>query len=253
MNQILLAALVGLLVGAGGALAGTLVAFLLKTTGKKLSAALLGFAGGIMLATFFFDMLPHSLHDAGVWPVVLGIALGALLMLVVTKVVPHKDAAEIDSCDAAELKSGALVRTGMLLALGMAIHNLPQGIAIGSSVAAGIGTALAILLLIHNIPEGMAMALPLKIGGVPYRRILLISLVAALPTAIGAVIGALVAGISETFIGACIAFAGGAMVFLTLKELIPQSLRIHKSMLTVLFIVAGVALGRLIVWLTHTH
>lgn len=276
MNSILLAALTGLLVGAGGALLGAIIAFVLKTTGKKLSAALLGLAGGIMIGTFVFDMLPHAIHDTGAGYTVLGIALGAAVMFVVTLLIPHKDATEIDSCDAQRLQgqkcehettadnhthhhhahaktNGKLVHTGILLAAGMAIHNLPQGVAIGGTVSAGIGGALALLLLLHNIPEGMAMAVPLKVGGMPYGKIALIALLAALPTVAGALIGAAIAGISETVIGASIAFAGGAMMYLTLRELIPQAFGIYKNWLVAAMIAAGILLGRIVVWLTHAH
>jgi ZIP family zinc transporter len=250
-NNLSAAAITGLIVGAGGALLGAVIAFLLKSAGKKTSAALLGLAGGVMLSTFLFDMLPHLMEGAGILPLLPGVALGALVMFAVTKLAPHKDAADLDAEDAANLRSGNLVRTGLLLAAGMAIHNLPQGIAIGGGVVSGVAAALAILLLLHNIPEGMAMALPLKIGGVPCGRILLIALAAALPTVAGALIGAAVSGISETFVGASIAFAGGAMVYLTLRELIPQALGINKSPSTILSIGGGVLLGLAVVLLTH--
>ncbi len=263
MNDFLYSILAGVIVG-GGSIMGACVAFSLKNTGKRLSSALLALAGGILLSTFFFDMLPHSLAEAGNLNAFLGIVAGAGVMLVVTLLVPHKDAADMDELSTERLKregrgeGHGLARTGLLLALGMAIHNLPQGIALGGGVTSGIAFSLALLLFSHNIPEGMAMAIPLRLGGVPKRRILMIALVSALPTVLGAAIGSLISGISEQLMGVCVAFAGGAMIFLTLKELLPQSIRLqrkttggHGNAAVPLSVIAGAALGGLVVWLTH--
>ncbi|MDL2236451.1 ZIP family metal transporter [Christensenellaceae bacterium OttesenSCG-928-K19] len=253
MNSIVFAILIALLVGAGGTGGGAALTFLFKKTGKMLSAMLMGIAGGIMLATVAFDMIHEALEAAGLIPALIGLAVGALALFVVTKLIPHKDADELNEADLNELKKDNLVRSGLLLAVGIAIHNLPQGIAIGSGLSSGLGFTLSLLLLLHNIPEGMAMAIPLKVGNVGHGKILWIALMATLPTIIGAVIGAAVAGISETFIGAAIAFAGGAMLYLTLHELIPQALDMHKSARTVLSVLLGVAIGGIVIWLTHRH
>ncbi len=263
MNDFLYSVLAGIIVG-GGSILGACLAFWLKNTGKRLSSVLLGLAGGIILATFFFDMLPHSLAEAGNLNGFLGIVAGAGVMLAVTLLVPHKDAADMDELSTERLKregrsdGHGLARTGLLLALGMAIHNLPQGIALGGGVTSGIAFSLALLLFSHNIPEGMAMAIPLRLGGVGKGRILSIALLSALPTVLGAAIGSLVSGISDQLMGVCVAFAGGAMIFLTLKELLPQALRLQSktagqrgNALVALAAVAGAAIGGLVVWITH--
>lgn len=262
MNDFLYSMLAGIIVG-GGSILGACIGFSLKSTGKRLSSALLGLSGGIMLSTFFFDMLPHSMEEAGNMPAVLGIIAGAAVMLAVTLLVPHKDAADMDELSTERLKRGnkgdgrGLARTGLLLALGMAIHNLPQGMALGGGVTSGIAFSLALLLFAHNIPEGMAMAIPLRLGGVARSRILLIAFLSALPILLGSAIGSLVSGISEQLMGICVAFAGGAMIFLTFKELLPQALRLQpqspgtRNATVLLSVIAGAAMGGLVVWLTH--
>lgn len=253
MDGIPYAIVIALIVGAGGTGGGAALTFLFKKLTKKLSAVLMGLAGGIMLATVAFDMIHESLEAAGIVPAIAGFAIGIVAIIIITKLIPHKDADELDESSLSELRSENFIRSGLLLAVGIAIHNLPQGIAIGSGLSSGVGITLSLLLLLHNIPEGMAMAIPLKVGRVSAGRIMWIALIAALPTVIGAVIGAAVAGISQTFIGASISFAGGAMLYLTLHELIPQAIGINKSAATVLSIVAGVAIGGVVVWLTHHH
>lgn len=253
MNTIVLAALIALLVGAGGTGGGALLARFIKTTGRKLCAALIGISGGIIVAMVFFDMVPEALEIAGIFPAVLGMGLGALLLFLITHFIPHKDVAEFDPSIVQEIKTNHFARVGMLIAVGIAIHNLPQGIAIGSGIASGqsYGLGLALLLLAHNIPEGMSMAIPLKIGKVPYKKIMTLAMIAALPTVVGAVIGALVANISPVFIGGSIGFAAGAMGFLALREMIPEALCMSRCKTTVWWILLGIAGGGLLVWLVR--
>ncbi len=248
MEQIWNAAGIGLIVSAG-AIAGAVVMFLVRKTGKRLSAALMGVAGGIMLATVVLDMLPEAWEQAGAISTLVSAGVGAAVMLIVTKLVPHHDAADYDEAVISNIRSENLVRSGLLLAVGIAIHNFPQGIALGSGVSTGFAFTLALLLLLHNIPEGMAMAIPLKVGNVQHGKILWIACLAALPTVVGAVIGAAVSNVSETLIGASVAFAGGAMLFLTLRELIPQAFGMNRSAATLLALLAGFGIGGMVVWL----
>lgn len=251
MNDFLYAAIWGLIIGAGGTAGGASLVLLIKTRGEKLPSALLGLAGGIMAVTVFMDMLPHALEH-GSWLVTLvSFAAGAAAMWAAAKFIPHKDAAHDESA-VSDLKAQKLSRSGVLLATGIAIHNLPQGIAVGSGVSSGFAFLLGILLLAHNIPEGMAMGIPLKVGGVPPRKIILIGILTALPTCIGALIGAAIGELSDTFICACTSFAGGSMIYLTISELIPQAVRFKGGAYPIIFFIIGAALGAVIIWLTHS-
>jgi hypothetical protein len=95
MNEILSAALTALAVGAGGAAGGALIAFLIKKPGRRLSAELMGFSGGIII-TAIFEMLHESLEASGIWPVAVGAALGALALFLLTRFIPHTDPADYD-------------------------------------------------------------------------------------------------------------------------------------------------------------
>ncbi|MGI6152369.1 MAG: ZIP family metal transporter [Christensenellaceae bacterium] len=244
MHGALFSVLVALIVSVGGTGGGTLVTCLVKRTGDRLSAALMGVSAGIMASMVFLDMVPESL-EMSVSSALLGIALGAAIMLLFIRLVPHRDAGELDEQTVQDYRQSGLKRSGMMIAVGIAIHNLPQGIAIGSGIVSGeaFGLHLAVLLLLHNIPEGMAMAIPLKLGGVRMGKILLLAVFAALPTVIGAVLGSLAANISQGFVAGSIGFAAGAIAYLTLSELLPQAMRFKKGMFTVWFIVLGLFLG----------
>lgn len=250
MNDYIYAALWGLIIGAGGTAGGAALTLLIKTAGKRLPSALLSLAAGIMAVTVFFDMVPHALEHGAWYVVLISFAAGAAVMGAAAKFIPHKDAAHDDSA-AQDLRSAKLSRSGILLATGIAIHNLPQGVAVGSGISSGFAFILGILLLAHNIPEGMAMGIPLKIAGVTPRKIIVVGLLAALPTCAGALIGAAIGELSDNFICACTSFAAGSMIYLTVSELIPQAFAFERGAYPVIFFAIGAAAGGLIIWLTH--
>jgi len=244
MNAVVSAMLIALAVGAGGTGGGALLSCAIKTTGQKLNAALMGLSSGIVIAMVFFDMLPEAWEMAGPTSLI-GVAIGIAVLFLLIRLVPHKDAAEFDEQTVSDIRESRLARTGLLIAVGVAIHNLPQGIAIGSGIVSGqnFGLVLSLLLLLHNIPEGMIMAIPLKIGKVPFSKIILLAVLAALPTVAGALVGGLIANISEAFIGAAVGFAAGSMGLLIFTEMLPQAFSLHKGVSTIATLLAGVALG----------
>lgn len=250
MNTIFYATLIGALVGAMGTGIGAVATFFIKVKSNRISAALMGISGGIMLAIVLFDMLPESLEAAAWhWTFVFFI-LGALAVLIVNKLLPHYDVpSEHDDSIIQGLKEKRLVRSGLLLALGIGVHNLPEGLALGSGLtaAAEFGTGLAVLLFVHNIPEGMGLAIPLKLGKVPYGKIFLIAAAAAAPMAVGALIGAAMGDLSPVFFAGSVSFGGGAMLYLTLRELIPEAIGMYKSAATWISIAAGVFIGFVLV------
>lgn len=250
MDTIFYATLIGALVGALGTGIGAVATFFIRVKNNRISAVLMGISGGIMLAIVLFDMLPESLEAAAWWVTLVFLLLGALVMLLINKLLPHYDVpSEHDDSIIAGLKQKRLVRSGLLLALGIGVHNLPEGLALGSGLTAatGFGAGLAILLFVHNIPEGMGLAIPLKLGKVPYGKILLVAVLAAAPMAIGAAIGAALGDLSPMFFAGSVSFGGGAMLYLTLRELIPEAISMHKSAATWISIAAGVLFGFVLV------
>ena len=250
MDTILYATLIGALVGALGTGIGAVATFFIKVKSSRISAVLMGISGGIMLAIVLFDMLPESLEAAAWWVTLVFFALGALAVLIVNKLLPHYDVpSEHDDSIVQGLKEKRLVRSGLLLALGIGVHNLPEGLALGSglTVATGFGAGLAVLLFVHNIPEGMGLAIPLKLDKVPYGKIFLVAILAAAPMAVGALIGAAIGDLSPMFFAGSVSFGGGAMLYLTLRELIPEAVSMHRSAATWISIAAGVLVGFVLV------
>lgn len=242
------AMLLALFAGAGGTALGVSGALFIRQVKKRLSCVLLGLAGGLMLAIAVLDMIPEAWESGGGAATVIGLAAGGVVLYLISKRSRHADLHEADGVNPEEVKHRSLLRTGVLLAAGVSIHNMPQGLAIGSSIQGGFAWSLSVLLLIHNIPEGMAMALPLRVGHVKARRIYAVALLTTIPTIIGALIGTAVAEISGLFIAGSLSFASGAMILLTILELIPQAAELGTRRTLAAATAAGAAVGAIFVW-----
>jgi ZIP family zinc transporter len=133
------------------------------------------------------------------------------------------------------------LKTGTLLAIGITIHNIPEGIAVGAGYMhlPEFGLFIAIAILLHNIPEGIATALPLCKGGVCRWDSFRVALLSGLSEPIGALVAALFLKSFSFFIPGALAFAGGVMVFITLDELIPTAREYGHQHYTAIGIIMG--------------
>ena len=129
--------------------------------------------------------------------------------------------------------------------MGIAVHNFPEGLAVGSGFAAqnSIGLRLALIIALHDMPEGVAMAVPLKLGGYSPFQVLLYTIIAGIPTGIGAFFGELLGGLSNIFISLCMGFAGGAMLYITCGEIIPKTQSVHKGRISTAGMIIGMLCG----------
>ncbi len=217
MNTIIQITLIGLSAGVIGTGSGAFIALFLKKPGRATLGFILGFAGGIMLAIVLNDLLPESIEAGNFVTAFTGLLFGAIFILFLDLKMPHFHFFETTD----ELTR--FIRTGTILGLGIAMHNLPEGIAIGASYVASpaLGFTLALTIALHNIPEGIAMACPLCVGGMRLRWIILYTAMAGLPMGLGALIGATLGNISDLFLSLALGFAGGAMLYIIFGELIP--------------------------------
>ncbi|MCR4442704.1 MAG: ZIP family metal transporter [Peptococcaceae bacterium] len=222
---------------------GALAVVALGRPGERVLAVLLGFAGGVMTAVVVFDLIPSALDYGSMLTAWSGFLLGLLFMLGLDLVISLLPGLQ----NAGPLGlQGRFLKMGYLIAVGIALHDLPEGIAIavGYSAKESLGILIALSIGLHNIPEGMATAAPLNMGGMSKRGIILTCLAISLFTPLGSCLGLLLVSISGRFICLLLALAGGAMAFIVKNELIPEAYRWHPS-----FARTGFLLGILLILL----
>ncbi len=219
--------IIGGVVGAAGTLIGGVIAMLI---GKKVTEPrpFLAVAGGMMTAVVFFDMFIESAQLSGIFIMAGGAVIGGGVFALLSPLFQGDE-------------SKTMYKLGLLVLIGISFHNLPEGLAIGSSLVEStrLAFSLSFLLLVHNIPEGIAVGLPLRLSGMPAVKVLILSFLTGLPTAVGSVFGTALGFISTEMIALCISFAGGAMLYISIKELIPAAEKINKAFYALL----GLALG----------
>ncbi len=207
---------------------GALIILVMEQPGEKFLALLLGFAGGVMTSVVIFDLLPSALVYGNALVTTLGFICGLSFMFFLDLIISLFPSFQNKQ---AEKNQERLLKMGYLIAAGIALHDLPEGIAIAVGYAAqeSLGLIIALSIGLHNIPEGMATAAPLVMGGVTRSRIILTCLLISLFTPLGAVLGILLVAITSHFICLLLALAGGAMAFIVKNELIPESRRRYPN------------------------
>jgi ZIP family zinc transporter len=177
------------------------------------------FSGGLMLSASVFSLIIPGVEDGGIIPVGIGIALGALVMVVTSRWLDSHDF-EVKGMSEAGTK-----RVIMILAT-LFIHSFPEGIAIGVAYGSGeasLGILIAIAIAIHNIPEGLAVALPLRAEGVSGWKCVGWAIVSGIPQLIAAVPAYLAVVAFRPILPYAFGFAAGAMLLLVMSEMIPES------------------------------
>jgi len=215
---------------------GAAVIFVFNTVNRKMLDAMLGFAAGIMIAASFWSLLAPAIamtEAAGgrPWvPAVIGFLTGGVFLWSVDKVLPHLHLG-FPIEEAEGIKTSW--HRSVLLVLAITLHNIPEGLAVGvafGAVAAGIpeasmGAALALALGIgiQNFPEGLAVAAPLRREGWSRRKSFMYGQASGLVEPIAGVIGAAAVLWMRPILPYALSFAAGAMIYVVVEELIPES------------------------------
>lgn len=232
---------------------GAAFVFFFKKVHRALFDGLLGFSGGVMIAASFWSLLSPALDMSEEifpnmkWlPVASGFLVGALFLFALDKLLPHLHI-NFKESESEGLKTEFKKPT--LLVLAITLHNIPEGLAIGvlfGGAALGLPGAslsaalvLAIGMAIQNLPEGVAVAMPLRRAGMSRRKSFFYGQLSAIVEPIAGVIGAIAVIYIQPILPFALAFAAGAMVFVVVEEVIPETQREKYTDIAVLGFILG--------------
>ena len=244
-TSLLRIAAIAAVVGVVGTGAGGLIVSIWGGPSKKVLALFLGVSGGVMVSLVAFDLMPQAFTTAGTTVSLISLLAGALATMSLDLFLPHTHHL------ASDRESSKFARTAVVVAAGIGMHDLPEGLAVGASFGAAVslGFRIALLMFLHNVPEGMAVAAPLAALKRKRRDIVLLSALTGLPSVLGSVIGSAVS-VSPVILAFFLAFSAGAMLFVTFDELIPGAQQLsegHAGTLgAVAGIIASIALSRML-------
>ncbi len=231
----------------GTALGASCVFFIKKSFNRQVQRALTGFAAGVMTAASVWSLLIPAIEQAenlGKWsfvPAVIGFWLGVLFLLALDHLIPHLHRGS----ERAEGPKSRLQRTTMLT-LAVALHNLPEGMAVGvvyagllsgnAQITAMGALTLSIGIAIQNFPEGAIISMPLHAEGMKKSKAFLSGVLSGAVEPLGAVLTILAAGFIVPALPYLLSFAAGAMIYVVVEELIPEmSEGDHSNIGTVFF------------------
>lgn len=245
MENIIKTTLLGLFFGTFGTTLGGMIGISFNKTSNKFLSFILSFASGLMLSIVCFELIPESMAITNISHTILGVIMGVITMIICDTMINKKiKNSKIGNGNKVNLQN-QLLKTGMIVSVGLAIHNLPEGLAIGSGFESSLklGYSIAMVICLHDIPEGISMSVPMKSGGMRKTKVIFYVVMSGITTGIGALIGSIVGSISQTIIAICLAFAGGAMLYIISGELIPESNKLYQGRLPVLGNIAGFLIG----------
>lgn len=234
----------------GTSLGAACVFFMKKTLKEQVQRALTGFAAGVMVAASIWSLLIPAIEQSdsmGRWaflPAAIGFWIGTLFLLLLDHIIPHLH----QNSETAEGPASRLQKTTMMI-LAVTLHNIPEGMAVGvvyagyllghSEITVAGAMALSLGIAIQNFPEGAIISMPLKAEGMSKRKAFLYGTLSGIVEPIGAIITILLTNAVITILPYLLSFAAGAMIYVVVEELIPESQAgEHSNIGTV-----GVAIG----------
>jgi len=273
-NNVSFALLLALLAGLSTGIGSIIAYFIRKPKDWQLSL-ILGFSAGVMVYISFAELLYAAIDKVGFVTANLGFFVGIAFIAIVDILIPHEYKQErvgnsrssfggLDKTGqgsevqpTASLTAGQrsnLRRAGMLIALGIAIHNFPEGLAVFSGVVTGdwtLGILIAVAIALHNIPEGISVSIPISEATGNRRRAFVYSFLAGLAEPVGAIIGygILFAFLTPTLVYSLLAFSAGIMIYISLDEILPTAQLYGKQHFVILGVLAGMLIMAISIFL----
>lgn len=227
----------GFISGCLGTVLGGIIALFIKSDSKRTYTFILEFAGGLMLSVVSFELLPEAMNVSNIFICLIGFSIGCILMMILEdKIYKFNKNLSIEYI------------VGLMIFASIAIHNFPEGLAIGASynISETIGYSLFLAILLHDIPEGIGIILPMKKSPKSRFKLLLYPFISGIPTAVGAGIGYYIGKISDNIIALSLSFAAGVMMYVVIGDIIPESKKKYKGRLPIVGNLLGILAGLLV-------
>ncbi len=223
---------------------GSLIGLAFKKESSKFMSSVLGFTAGVMIGVSFFELLPSSFESIGFIKSSIAFVIGFIFMFIIDYFIPHEYIGQKEKVS--EKTDKNLLRTGLFVAIGIAIHNFPEGMATfySSVVNIKVGIAIAVAIAIHNIPEGIAVSAPVYKATGSRSKAFLWSFLSGVVEPIGAVLTAFIlfSFLNLQILGFILAGIAGLMVFISIDELLPVSKSYGYSHLPIISFICGLAI-----------
>jgi ZIP family zinc transporter len=231
IEVVTISTLAGLATGIGGFVA------IIRKPDKKMLGFLMGVAAGVMVTLAFLGLMNEAEDIAGFPVAAAGFVAGSLSMLVLDFALPHKFFAVNEK----GIIDGKTFKAGILIAIGISLHNFPEGFAVASgfSYQPHLGLIVAVAMALHNVPEGIAISLPVYMSGASRLSAFKMALFSGLVEPVGALAASVLLGFSSSLVPYGLSFAGGVMVFITLDELVPVAHEHGHEHFTAFGVIAG--------------
>ncbi len=234
---------------------GSVIGLVVRKPGPRFLGCTLGFSAGVMILVSFVELLPDSVDAIGFAWAHAAFFIGMAAILLVDVLVPHEYIGQHDHSGGGD-QADALMRTGLLVALGIGIHNFPEGMAtfVGTLENMRLGVAIAVAIAIHNIPEGLAVSAPVYAATGSRGKAFLWSFLSGVSEPVGAGIAAviLMPFLNEVVFGWMLAAVAGLMVSISLDELVPAAKEYGSDHTPIVGAMAGMGVMALSLWLLGT-
>ncbi len=231
---------------------GSVVGLVVRRPRPGFMSFTLGFSAGVMLLVSFVELLRSGIEATGFFAGMLAFFGGMLFMLLLDFFIPHQYKAE-HPVNKGMPGSQRLMRTGLLVALGIGIHNLPEGMVTlaGALHDRSMGVAIAVAIAIHNIPEGLAVSVPIYAATGSRSKAFWWSFLSGVSEPVGAGLVALVLMpfLTPTLLGLIMAGVAGVMVFISIDELVPVAFSYGHEHSAITGTIVGMAVMALSLWL----
>ncbi|HOO57292.1 MAG TPA: zinc transporter ZupT [bacterium] len=231
---------------------GSFIGLAVRNPGPRFMSFTLGFSAGVMVLVSFVELLPSAIGQIGFIPAHGALLAGMFLYFLIDYSIPHDYIGQHDHPESMH-ENLKLQRTGLLVAIGIGIHNFPEGMAtfVGALQDVNLGIAIACAIAIHNIPEGIAVSAPVYAATKSRSKAFWLSFLSGATEPLGAALAALVLMpyLNETILGWVLASVSGIMIAISLDELVPTAKEYDTEHTPILGVIAGMAVMAASLWM----